>query len=213
MIGFLKYGFFFQSFAEETVSLESPPATAENGQHNLSEIISGESAEDSSKRLFAQRHHGSSGGQVPHGNHGGLPASSSSQMRNGSLTPPFEENGVASPIEGGNAVDKFGHLDSRSLGTSIDSAMVTATNTFAKNRFLSGDHVNANNRDALLRRQLFAIGKKIGLYSTLFENDPKSLIFNLHKIYLDYFPMRHFRQFSKHCDYSHFERRSLQISS
>ena len=204
---------FFQSFAEETVSLESPPATAENGQHNLSEIISGESAEDSSKRLFAQRHHGSSGGQVPHGNHGGLPASSSSQMRNGSLTPPFEENGVASPIEGGNAVDKFGDLASRSLGTSIDSAMVTATNTFAKNRFLSGDHVNANNRDALLRRQLFAIGKKIGLYSTLFENDPKSLIFNLHKIYLDYFPMRHFRQFSKHCDYSHFERRSLQISS
>jgi hypothetical protein len=35
------------------------------------------------------------------------------------------------------------------------------TNNFAKNRFLSGDHVNANNRDALLRRQLFAI-----------ENDP-----------------------------------------
>ena len=144
------------------MSLESPPTTAavtaENGHHNLSEIIS-ESAEDSSKRLFAQRHHGSNGGQVQaHGNHGGP-----SQMRNGSLTPPFEENGVASPIEGGNAVDKFGDLASRSLGTSIDSAMVTATNTFAKNRFLSGDHVNANNRDALLRRQLFAIGKKIGL--------------------------------------------------
>ena len=85
------------------------------------------------------------------------------------MTPPFEENGVASPIEGGNAVDKFGDLASRSLGTSIDSAMVTATNTFAKNRFLSGDHVNANNRDALLRRQLFAIGKKIGLYSTHFQ--------------------------------------------
>ena len=49
---------------------------------------------------------------------------------------------------------------SSSLGTSIDSAMVTATNTFvAKNRFLSGDHVNANNQSALLRRQLFAIGE------------------------------------------------------
>ena len=154
------------------MSLESPPTPAvsadQNGHHNLSEIIS-ESAEDSSKRLFAQRHHGSNGGQVQaHGNHGGLP--SNSQMRNGSLTPPFEENGVASPIEGGNAVDKFGDLASRSLGTSIDSAMVTATNTFAKNRFLSGDHVNANNRDALLRRQLFAIGKrKLAFYSTHFQ--------------------------------------------
>ena len=149
------------------MSLESPPTPAvsadQNGHHNLSEIIS---ESDESKRLFAQRHHGSNGGQVQaHGNHGGP-----SQMRNGSLTPPFEENGVASPIEGGNAVDKFGDLASRSLGTSIDSAMVTATNTFAKNRFLSGDHVNANNRDALLRRQLFAIGKrKLAFYSTHFQ--------------------------------------------
>jgi len=152
----------FAHVEQETVSLESPPTPAvsadQNGHHNLSEIIS---ESDESKRLFAQRHHGSNGGQVQaHGNHGGP-----SQMRNGSLTPPFEENGVASPIEGGNAVDKFGDLASRSLGTSIDSAMVTATNTFAKNRFLSGDHVNANNRDALLRRQLFAI-----------ENDPMSSV-------------------------------------
>lgn len=73
---------------------------------------------------------------------------------------------MASPIEGGS--DKFGHLDSRSLGTSIDSAMVTATSTFAKNRFLSGDRVNANNRDALLRRQLFAIGKI--LFKIFFTN-------------------------------------------
>ena len=71
------------------------------------------------------------------------------------LQPPFEENGVASPIDG----QKFSLADTTSLGTSIDSAMVTATNSFAKNRFLSGDHVNASNRDALLRRQLFAIGK------------------------------------------------------
>ena len=59
----------FKFLAEETVSLESPPA--ENGGHNLSEIISGvlpgdQSSEDS-KRLFAQR-----------GVHGPL--------RNGSLT-------------------------------------------------------------------------------------------------------------------------------
>ena len=62
---------------------------------------------------------------------------------------------MASPIDG----QKFSLATS--LGTSIDSAMVSDchTNNFAKNRFLSGDHVNANNRDALLRRQLFAIGK------------------------------------------------------
>ena len=76
--------------------------------------------------------------------------------------PPFEENGVASPIDGQkfNVGGGGGSPASSSLGTSIDSAMVTATNTFvAKNRFLSGDHVNANNQSALLRRQLFAIGE------------------------------------------------------
>ena len=79
-----------------------------------------------------------------------------------SFQPPFEENGVASPIDGQkfNVGGGGGSPASSSLGTSIDSAMVTATNTFvAKNRFLSGDHVNANNQSALLRRQLFAIGK------------------------------------------------------
>ena len=76
------------------------------------------------------------------------------------LQPPFEENGVASPIDGQKFNVGGGSPASSSLGTSIDSAMVTATNTFvAKNRFLSGDHVNANNQSALLRRQLFAIGK------------------------------------------------------
>ena len=148
-------------FSEETVSLESPPAASENGQHNLSEIISSQGlaseSEDNSKRLFAQR--------AGVHNNGVHVSNSGSGLRNGSLTPPFEENGVASPIENGTNSDKFGHLDSRSLGTSIDSAMVTATNTFAKNRFLSGDHVNANNRDALLRRQLFAIGKILGIYT------------------------------------------------
>ena len=74
--------------------------------------------------------------------------------------PPFEENGVASPIDGQKFNVGGGSPASSSLGTSIDSAMVTATNTFvAKNRFLSGDHVNANNQSALLRRQLFAIGE------------------------------------------------------
>ena len=79
-----------------------------------------------------------------------------------SFQPPFEENGVASPIDGQkfNVGGGGGSPASSSLGTSIDSAMVTATNTFvAKNRFLSGDHVNANNQSALLRRQLFAIGE------------------------------------------------------
>ena len=55
-------------FAEETVSLESPPP--ENGGHNLSEIISNvlpsEASEDPSK-LFPQRAPGS-------------------QLRNGSIT-------------------------------------------------------------------------------------------------------------------------------
>ena len=71
--------------------------------------------------------------------------------------PPFDKNGVDSPVDG----QKYNSENaSTSLGTSIDSAMVTASTTFAKNRFLSGDHVNANHaRDALLRRQLFAIGK------------------------------------------------------
>jgi len=138
----------FAHVEQETVSLESPPP--ENGGHNLSEIISTvlpgqhpEAAEDT--KIFAQRAPGS-------------------QLRNGSITPPFEENGVASPIDGQkfNVGGGGGSPASSSLGTSIDSAMVTATNTFvAKNRFLSGDHVNANNQSALLRRQLFAI-----------ENDP-----------------------------------------
>merc|ERR1712223_127911 len=133
---------------QETVSLESPPP--ENGGHNLSEIISTvlpgqhpEAAEDT--KIFAQRAPGS-------------------QLRNGSITPPFEENGVASPIDGQkfNVGGGGGSPASSSLGTSIDSAMVTATNTFvAKNRFLSGDHVNANNQSALLRRQLFAIGSTL----------------------------------------------------
>ena len=59
---------FYGFFAEETVSLESPPP--ENGGHNLSEIISNvlpsEASEDPSK-LFPQRAPGS-------------------QLRNGSIT-------------------------------------------------------------------------------------------------------------------------------
>ncbi len=132
------------------MSLESPPT--ENG-HSLGEIISTvlpENATVEDKR---------SGNNVNGANATDIFAQAnrapgSGFGRNGSITPPFEENGVASPID-----DQKFSIDSASLGTSIDSAMVTATNTFAKNRFLSGDHVNANNRDALFRRQLFAIGK------------------------------------------------------
>ena len=151
------------------MSLESPPT--ENG-HNLGEIISTVLPENANgEEVHGKRNNG---------NHHEVFAQQNrapgSQFRNGSITvshksprhnnakimsimlqPPFEENGVASPIDQGQ---KHFNLDSNSLGTSIDSAMVTATNTFAKNRFLSGDHANANNRDALLlRRQLFAIGK------------------------------------------------------
>ena len=133
------------------MSLESPPT--ENG-HSLGEIISTvlpENATVEDKR--------SGGNNVNNGAATDIFAQAnrapgSGFGRNGSITPPFEENGVASPID-----DQKFSIDSASLGTSIDSAMVTATNTFAKNRFLSGDHVNANNRDALFRRQLFAIGK------------------------------------------------------
>jgi len=160
----------FAHVEQETVSLESPPT--ENG-HSLSEIISTvlpENGEDSVVNGVSNN----AKRAPPMGSNGGPPTSTSngmdvfaqsnrapgSQFRNGSITPPFEENGVASPID----VQKF-NLDSMtsSLGTSIDSAMVTATTTFAKNRFLSGDHVNAvNNRDAmLLRRQLFAIGNTL----------------------------------------------------
>jgi hypothetical protein len=169
----------FAHVEQETVSLESPPTEQNNG-HSLSEIISTvlpeNATEDSSQQSGGQnpstnaKRGGAGTGNSSIINHNGQnvhngPAdlflqqnrAPGSQFRNGSMTPPFEENGVASPIDG----QKFSLATS--LGTSIDSAMVTDchTNNFAKNRFLSGDHVNANNRDALLRRQLFAI-----------ENDP-----------------------------------------
>ena len=171
--------FIFVYSTEETVSLESPPA--ENNGHNLSEIISTvlpETAEESNNGVCSKRSNGHGSDMYAQQQQQQQQANRApgSQFRNGSITvrrfndypsssfattthvmqPPFEENGVASPI--GDNGQKFS-LDSTNLGTSIDSAMMTATNTFAKNRFLSGDHVNANNRDALLRRQLFAIGK------------------------------------------------------
>jgi hypothetical protein len=180
----------FAHVEQETVSLESPPTEPSNG-HSISDIISTALPENPTDGDLQQQSGGqSSGSNGVKGRHASNPASHAhisnngnvhqnghgnpdmfaqqnrapgSQFtgRNGSITPPFEENGVASPVDG----QKFNHLaDASSLGTSIDSAMVqTATNSysFAKNRFLSGDHVNASNRDALLRRQLFAI-----------ENDP-----------------------------------------
>ena len=92
------------------------------------------------------------------------------------LQPPFEENGFASPIEGprqmavnGNSITcgcttnsttslRMTQAQSTSLGTSIDSALVSSTtqpNTYPKNRFLSGD---LSNREAYIRRQLISIG-------------------------------------------------------
>jgi hypothetical protein len=91
-----------------------------------------------------------------------------SQLRNGSMTPPFEENGIASPIAGGNGSSirtslnlstangvSNGVSNGSTLGTSIDSALVPSPNTYPKNRFLSGD-LNSN-REAYLRRQFISI--------------------------------------------------------
>ena len=84
------------------------------------------------------------------------------------LQPPFEENGIASPISdktGGNGssirtslalTSSNGVSNSSTLGTSIDSALVPSPNTYPKNRFLSGD-LNSN-REAYLRRQFMSIG-------------------------------------------------------
>ena len=69
--------------------------------------------------------------------------------------PPFEENGIASPID----KPKNSPI-ANSLGSSIDSALMSnLSNTYpSKNRFLSGDQV-ATGRDTMIRRQLFSIGK------------------------------------------------------
>ncbi|CAB4054041.1 UNKL [Lepeophtheirus salmonis] len=67
---------------------------------------------------------------------------------NGSITPPFEENGVASPIEKPSSAN-----DSKSLSTSIDSALITPSVLQSKNRYLSG----GDNRDALICRGMFSI--------------------------------------------------------
>ena len=88
------------------------------------------------------------------------------------LQPPFEENGIASPIgdkTGGtgssirtslnlmtsNGGISNGVSNGSTLGTSIDSALVPSPNTYPKNRFLSGD-LNSN---AYLRRHFISIGK------------------------------------------------------
>ena len=84
------------------------------------------------------------------------------------LQPPFEENGIASPISDKTGVNgssirtsvnltsSNGVSNSSTLGTSIDSALVPSPNTYPKNRFLSGD-LNSN-REAYLRRQFMSIG-------------------------------------------------------
>jgi len=74
-----------------------------------------------------------------------------SQLRNGSITPPFEENGIASPIDKPKSSPMV-----NSLGSSIDSALVLSNTYPSKNRFLSGDQV-ASGRETMIRRQLFSI--------------------------------------------------------
>ena len=96
-------------------------------------------------------------------------------QRNGSITPPFEENGVASPIEqaaahkGASSPSSASSSSSSSgqngqsglagLSTSMDSAPPVMQHAagYPKNRFFSGDH--ANSRETLMRRQIYSIGK------------------------------------------------------
>jgi hypothetical protein len=53
-----------------------------------------------------------------------------------SFQPPFEENGIASPIDKPKSSPMV-----NSLGSSIDSALVLSNTYPSKNRFLSGDQV------------------------------------------------------------------------
>jgi len=119
--------------------------------------------------------------------------------RNGSITPPFEENGVTSPLDAqisrnGSGVDLQQHHmraaaaaaaaanSINSLGTSVDSALLPTGQQqqqlfqqqqqqalLAKNRFASGD---LNTREALVRRRLFSIGEHQKLGWDEKENDP-----------------------------------------
>ncbi|XP_059098725.1 putative E3 ubiquitin-protein ligase UNKL isoform X2 [Tigriopus californicus] len=171
----------FAHIEQETVSLESP--SPENG-HNLGDILSHAlpNSEDTSKN-----------GSVNHGGRmdlhdmnselNGTFVARGAMMRNGSITPPFEENGIASPIESnkhhlgqsGTAAQMENGANSsiNNLSSSMDSAMGpppplpnSTNNGFVnngnpganlshnKNRFLSGD---LTSREALIRRQMFSI--------------------------------------------------------
>jgi len=161
----------FAHIEQETVSLESPPP--ESNAHNISDLLSQVLPEDEIRRNAAvaaltaaaeqkQLEMAAAGMSLQQRAPG-------SQLgnRNGSMTPPFEENGIASPISdktGGNGnsirtslnlTSSNGLSNSSTLGTSIDSALVPSPNTYPKNRFLSGD-LNSN-REAYLRRQFMSI--------------------------------------------------------
>jgi len=161
----------FAHIEQETVSLESPPP--ESNAHNISDLLSQVLPEDEIRRNAAvaalaaaaeqkQMEMAAAGMSLQQRAPG-------SQLgnRNGSMTPPFEENGIASPISDKTGVNgssirtslnltsSNGVSNSSTLGTSIDSALVPSPNTYPKNRFLSGD-LNSN-REAYLRRQFMTI--------------------------------------------------------
>ena len=116
------------------------------------------------------------------------------------LQPPFEENGIASPIgdkTGGtgssirtslnlmtsNGGISNGVSNGSTLGTSIDSALVPSPNTYPKNRFLSGD-LNSN---AYLRRQFISIGKYTLIFLEHFEKKINFLPKRLDRLYEMYY--------------------------
>eukprot|EP00095_Tigriopus_kingsejongensis_P011436 maker-scaffold222_size251774-snap-gene-0.25 protein:Tk11436 transcript:maker-scaffold222_size251774-snap-gene-0.25-mRNA-1 annotation:"ring finger protein unkempt-like protein" len=168
----------FAHIEQETVSLDSP--SPENGP-NFGDILSHVLPGDEAAKNGSANHAGGGGGggrMDLHDMNSELNGTFSSMargtmMRNGSITPPFEENGIASPIEtnkqGAGQSTTENVRDSSSinkLGTSMDSGM-PMPNGFAngssngstnishnKNRFLSGD---LNSREALFRRRLFSI--------------------------------------------------------
>lgn len=136
----------FAHVDQETVSLDSPPPESNASFGDLLSQVMPGGGSDESREIEVNN---------------GMPLQQrapGSQLRNGSITPPFEENGIASPID----KPKNSPI-ANSLGSSIDSALMSNLSNQAypsKNRFLSGDQV-ATGRDTMIRRQLFSI-----------ENDP-----------------------------------------
>lgn len=91
--------------------------------------------------------------EAPTNNQSGAAPGSGKRVR--SQTPPFEENGISSPID--LPVAKPANVVSTcSLASSFESGLGAISTYSNKNRFLSGDNVSSN-REPLIRRQLFTL--------------------------------------------------------